>query len=466
MAYILTSISKSGGDLAEVRFRFCANQTTKPFLSTGIHVLRDLWNDSRHELKTTIKAVPNDKQRKENIAINKRLSDLRNHLLTEYQADEQKLQCYDVPKLREWLLVTTDKHLHPAKYEPKGERLKTLFDIVNDAIQQLDDKGEINGSDPLAPGTIITYKQCRNYLAGYALHKAQEAQKGKGKKDEVKPRDWQTDELDTDFYNDFQAWLYAQGLKRNTAGKQVKVLKSILRKCMPSKQQASCEFLAQRKCPVTRDKATDINAVALNEQQLAVMAAYPFTGTKKRVRDQFLLMCWTGQRFSDLPKLNHDNIHTDAKGMRYFLIEQQKTGQMCAIPILDEVAPILAQYGDQMPKVMSNQKFNAALHDICQILANTKQGKAAGYNDQVTHTHNAGKLVTTEAFWDAVTAHSARRTFCTVAYDRHVPVSQIMQVSGHQSQTVFFDYIRKPQQEMHERMADEFATAWSSRNNK
>jgi len=249
-------------------------------------------------------------------------------------------------------------------------------------------------------------------------------------------------------------------MKRNTIGGLIKILKSILRKCMPLKQQATCEFLASNKCPVTHDKASDINAVALNEEQLQVLTQYPFTDTKKQVRDQFLLLCWTGQRYSDLHKLTPANIHTSKSGMRYFLIEQQKTGQMCAIPILEELAPLLAEYGDEMPAVLTNKRFNIILKAICRTIAATEQGQAVGFNDEVTHTHNAGKLVTTERFWEAISAHSARRTFCTIAYDHRMPIAQIMQVSGHQSQKVFTDYIRRKPQEIHERMADEFAQEW------
>jgi len=455
MPFIKTNITKQRGELADVRFRFFASHTVRPQFKVGIRVLRDHWSDAKEELKTSPKGVPDNQQRAANIATNKKLSELRAHLLSAWDASVKQVSGFDTEELRKWLLDQTDRFLHPQKYEPKSERLKTLWDIVDDAIQQVEAKGEVNGK-ALGSGTIITYKQFRNYLDGFARYK------GKGNH----RQDWQTSDIDSDFYNEFTEWLYALGLKRNTVGKQVKTMKSILRKCMPIRQQAACEFIATKRCPVVRDKATDINAVALNEQQLEVMAAYPFTGTKKCVRDQFLLLAWTGQRFGDLPKLNPDNIHVSKCGMRYFLIEQQKTHQMCAIPILNEVAPILAEYGNQMPKILTNQKFNAILNDICIILANTKQGKAVGFNDEVTHKHNAGKMVTTERFCDAISAHSARRTFCTVMYDRGMPIAQIMQVSGHQSQAVFFDYIRKPQQEMHERMADEFFVSFNKKTDK
>jgi integrase len=49
------------------------------------------------------------------------------------------------------------------------------------------------------------------------------------------------------------------------------------------------------------------------------------------VRDQFILLAWAGQRYSDLSKLNKDNIKGDT-----FVIRQQKTDVVVTIPILPE----------------------------------------------------------------------------------------------------------------------------------
>ena len=134
--------------------------------------------------------------------------------------------------------------------------------------------------------------------------------------------DYETSDLTSAWYDDFTAWLYdKQGLKRNSVGKQVKVLKSILRKRIPMAQRGSCEFIVPRKCQVVRDKASDINAVFLNEEQLKVIAEQTLSPKLAAQRDLFLLQCWTGQRYSDLGKLVAENIRTTKKGNhRYFSI--------------------------------------------------------------------------------------------------------------------------------------------------
>ena len=438
MASIQTSISKRGGDVAQVKLRFVATQTIKPKFSTGIAVPRAYWSDAKGELKTN---GMNADQADKNNDTNKLLSNLKAHLKSRYIENGQGYTTAE--DLRKFLELECDKFLHPENYEPQEDKPKTLMEIVGDVVTLVSEKGEIDGGT-LTASTIITYKQCQSHLNAYLKYK--------------RVTDYETSDLTSAWYDDFTAWLYdKQGLKRNSVGKQVKVLKSILRKRIPMAQRGSCEFIVPRKCQVVRDKASDINAVFLNEEQLKVIAEQTLSPKLAAQRDLFLLQCWTGQRYSDLGKLVAENIRTTKKGNhRYFSIVQQKTGEPVAVPILPEAEAILAKYGDAMPKPWSNQKYNDAISDICHIIANTAKGREAGFNDEVEHRHNNCRLVTKERFYDAVTSHTARRSFCTNCYRRRMPIALIMSVSGHQSEKVFFDYIREPLSEGRKRMVEDF----------
>lgn len=184
----------------------------------------------------------------------------------------------------------------------------------------------------------------------------------------------------------------------NTIGAVVKGIKLMLRQRLPLAQRATCEFIQTGKCKVLRE---EVNNIYLNEEQLAYMASYPFTGHLKKVRDQFLLMCWTGCRYSDLDKLTDVNIHTTKDGAnRYFEIEQQKTGAVVAIPIIPEIEPILNEYAQEPPKPISNQKFNNYIKVVCQELAETPEGEELGYNDDFVkeRTKNAEKETETQKY--------------------------------------------------------------------
>jgi len=447
MASIQISISKRGGNDAHVIFRVAVTRTFRPKVDTGIVVPRKYWSESKCALATGGKSLPAAGRAaviEQNTLLNKRVADLKTLI-------ESSLPALDVTaetttaSAKEWLAGIIDRYNYPDKYAPKVQKPKTLKEIINDAQAQLQETGKINGQ-VFAAETLKGHKS--------RLKRWQDFIKSTG-------RDWETDEVNADFYNLFLRWCDKQGLKNGTRGALTRCLKSILRKCMPVNQQGNCEFLMPRRCKVLVDDSAEIGAVALNELQLDVMARFNFSGVLERARDMFLLLAWTGQRFSDLHKLTAENLK-EKDGMRYFLINQQKTNNLCAIPVLEGAAAVLAKYdeGKALPRVISNQKFNQYLREVCRQISLTDEGKQAGFADIVTHKYNNGTKVEKEFFWQAVSAHTARRTFCTISYDRRMPIAQIMQVSGHKSQDVFFLYIRKQPEDMHARSAAEFLNLW------
>jgi integrase len=108
-------------------------------------------------------------------------------------------------------------------------------------------------------------------------------------------------------------------------------------------------------------------------------------------------------------------------------IKQTKTGAIVHVPIHTAVRTILKKYGNNIPKVISNQKFNTALKLICQ--------KA-----------DLGKVIIegrTVEKWQEITTHTARRSFATNAYlSRSMDVYQIMRFTGHKSESSFLRYLK------------------------
>jgi len=41
-----------------------------------------------------------------------------------------------------------------------------------------------------------------------------------------------------------------------------------------------------------------------------------------------------------------------------------------------------------------------------------------------------------------ISTHTARRSFCTNAYNAEIPIQDIMAISGHKSERVFLNYIK------------------------
>ena len=177
-----------------------------------------------------------------------------------------------------------------------------------------------------------------------------------------------------------------------------------------------------------------------------------------RVRDQFLLLAWTGCRYSDLGKLSRKYIVTK-DGDDWFYLEQQKTGAKVVIPILPPIQPILEKYDYQPPKPISNQKFNDYIKEVARL---------AGFDAEVVIRHTQqkegsfeiGTVETRLPKWQAITAHTARRSFATNLYNREYPTLEIMAVTGHRTEAAFLSYIKISQEDHVKRLKQKFMAQW------
>jgi integrase len=158
------------------------------------------------------------------------------------------------------------------------------------------------------------------------------------------------------------------------------------------------------------------------------------------VRDWFLLLAWTGCRFSDLEKV----VKTDIKD-GFITFRQQKTKHKVTIPLHPVVLDILEKYNYDLPPVITNQRFNEYIKDAA---------KMAEINAVETTTKTAGGKLTTEKFekWEQISSHTGRRSFCTNMYKRGLQTLMIMSISGHRTEKSFLKYIKVRQEEHAEMM--------------
>ena len=406
MASITYIIGKRGGDRPEVTLKLTISNAKKVQSNVpGILVYRAYWSDPKQCNDTTRKFIkPWEKE--EMAEINKRLNGLSSDILAAAASVNED----DVT--RDWLKDMIDRCLHPDKFAPKVEKPKTLLKAISDFIEiaptkVVKRKGHPNGVH-IAPRTIYQYGQLQDRINEYLKQN--------------KRKDMEIIELNEDFYNSFVNFLEEKGYKVNTIGYYIKCLKAVINS-LPLAQRATCEFVAPKKCAKLIE---DVDNIYLNEDELASIAnATIKTAYLDRVRDQFLLLAWTGCRYSDLDKLTKDNIIT-MNGREYFKLIQQKTGAKVTIPVLPTTRSILEKYGYNLPKPMSNQKFNDYLKEVAKL---------AGLEN-----------------WQRVTAHTARRSFATNLYKRDFPTLMIMRITGHQTEKAFLGYIKVTEDENAERM--------------
>ena len=421
MASIKYIIGKRGGDRPEVILRLTIDNSLKVQSKVpGVLVYRQYWSEAKQCNDTSRKFIkPWEVQ--EMAAINKTLANLAAEVLTRATATAEE----DIT--RAWLTAEVDSILHPEKYGQVEEAPKTLMQAVNDLIAGAPIRIVQRTGKPVNARTQIHYKQMRAHLETYL--RAHDL------------ADLDLADVNKDFYDSFVAFLYGQGLKLNTIGKHIKNIKAAIN-ALPLAQRATCEFVEPKKCVKLTE---EVDNIYLTETELEAIATLPIdTPYLDRVRDQFILLAWTGCRYSDLDKLTRDNIVT-INGREFFKIEQQKTGARPTIPILPATRAILEKYAYNVPRPMANQKFNEYIKDVA---------RRAGLTDEVKITRTeAGKRVTQRySKWQCVSAHTARRSFATNMYKRDFPTLMIMKITGHQTEKAFLSYIKVTEDENAERM--------------
>lgn len=343
---------------------------------------------------------------------------------------------------KEWFEELVDKFYNPQKYEPvRPEDLlpKTLLAVIENYIAKaptriLEGKKH-NAGKPISEKTLIQHKNTRKRVNEYLQSRG--------------ISDIALTDLGKDFYDDFINYLNSQGYAKNTIGKRIKDLKAMIN-ILPSASRVNCEFVEKGKCSQLSE---DIDNIALSEEELKTLAEYPFTGHLEIVRDEFLLLCWTGCRYSDLGKLNRSNIINLPNG-KAFSIRQQKTGADVVIPIMPEIESILTKYDYNLRKPIANQVFNRFLKEMGEKarLEEIVKIKRTEGGEEVTHEYKK---------WEVVSAHTARRSFATNMYRRRFPTLMIMSITGHTTESSFLKYIKVSKKENASLML-ELVKEWSA----
>jgi integrase len=253
------------------------------------------------------------------------------------------------------------------------------------------------------------------------------------------------DSLDINFYEqfiDFLTYDYVLarrkkllvGLKTNTVGKTIKQFKTFLKdrikkKIIPSFDMDDWIVLE-----------VEVDAVYLSEKEIKAinkvnLAKQPHLSD---YRNDFVLGCLTGLRFSDFSKIKQDDIR---KGMLFK--KQQKSDHWVVIPLRKEALQILENRCFEHFKGLTNAEFNRHIKTLAKL---------AGITEPITHSYKKGnKLITeTKPKSDWITSHTCRRSFCTNEFLAGTPSSLIMKISGHKSEKDFFKYIRiSPEEAAH-----------------
>jgi integrase len=323
------------------------------------------------------------------------------------------------------------KFVNDNKRNPTKTELKTLLDeklslkpvIVEDKdlinyITKFTEESKVRygkNNKPISKSTIKLLNQFKRLIEEYSKYKK---------------RRFVFDDITLDFYYDFLKYMNEVKLyATNTSGRRIKDLKIILRDA--SERGVNTNYAYTNKNFKIISEVTD--SIYLNEEELDLMYKLDLSHSPKldRVRDMFLIGCWTGLRFSDFSKLTKEQVNNVK-----FEVKTQKTDTNIVLPKHHVLISILKKYNGDLPRMISNQKMNEYLKEICVMIPELNVPSSK------TLTKGGFKVSESKMKYELVSSHTGRRSFATNMYLDNVPIFHIMQITGHQTEKQFLEYIK------------------------
>jgi site-specific recombinase XerD len=396
MAQAKFTLKEPNGKADTLIYLFYNFNTQRLKYSFGQKINPKFWNFEKQRVKET-KAFP------EYTEFNSMLNSIETTINNIYR----KLINDDIVPTPALLRETLDNTLLGKK---DVQKQMSLFSFIDSLISNSTKK----------QGTIIHYKQTLRVLKEYCSFES---------------KNISFEDINLNFYESFVSYLYSREYAENTIGGYIKNIKVFMNEAIERKLTNNTEFRSRRfkKTQETTDK------IYLNLEEVQKLYLLDLSGNKKleKVRDLFIVACFTGLRFSDLTQITPNNFINNGSLLK---IKTEKTGEFVVIPLHKTVHEIFRKYKNEIPNIISNQKMNDYLKEIAKI---------AGFNEKISNSITKGgikKTVVSEK-WQLVTVHTARRSFATNMYLLDIPTISIMKITGHRTEKAFLLYIKFTQEE-------------------
>lgn len=238
----------------------------------------------------------------------------------------------------------------------------------------------------------------------------------------------------------------------NTIRDRINQLRIILR---------GCEYLNDKILHYKLPKKKGDNVqVYLDENEIRRIYDLNLSGKEERVRDVFVLQCWTGQRYSDMCNFRRESLKIEDSGIRIKLI-QSKTGKLVEIPVFNELAiNILKKYNFQIDFL---EKSSSLATQVLKIIA-----KKAKIVDVILKNvqRKGGNVIERKYKYEMIDTHTARRSYITNMLKKGYTKEDLVKITGHSNGSSFDVYDKQTSHDVTEKiLSKESNKATSTTNN-
>ena len=388
-----------------LRLLYRFNETDFVFgANTKFEVLKDYWN-KQHKKKSKDIDISN-RQTEVNTELNK----IENHVLNAFNSvnpDEIN---------KEWLQTQIDYYYNPPQ---QAEKLPT--ELNKYLLHYIDVK-----RTEVTESTIKKCNVIKQLLTRYQSH--------------YKKNLLLTD-IDTNFKTHFENYCLSNGYAPNTIARTIRFIKTICKHAKSNGLETSYQLDS------IKVKYHKIESIYLTVNELeTIEKTRGLVEHLDNARDWLLISCYTGQRVSDFMRFTKEMIRFEKnkEGVLKPLIEftQKKTGKEMTVPLSQKVMDILSKRNGEFPRAISDQKYNDYIKIVCREAKITQKVNGSIISETAPESGIYRKETGVFEKCDLVTSHIGRRSFATNNYGT-IPTSFLIYVTGHSTEAMFLNYIRK-----------------------
>jgi site-specific recombinase XerD len=220
-------------------------------------------------------------------------------------------------------------------------------------------------------------------------------------------------------------------LKLNTVGDRLKNLKTFINLYTKRGILPHNPFI-KYSIKIPKEKSTSI---ALDNEELKDMYELDLSDNPQRelIRDQFLVLCWTGLRISDFSQFNSFDKGNDD----IITLHNKKTGSEIHIPIFPMAKRILDKYNGRFPKMVNEQTMNEEIKEIGKLVPGLNR------SIQVKYTKGGLEIKETLKRYQLLVLHCARRTLATkLVMELGIDLKTVCLITGHKSIVTLEIYLK------------------------
>lgn len=434
-------IKQTQNDIRKIFVRLKDGRKFDQVAWTDKLTIKKLWNDKKEEVRNVTLIQANGDNVSQTILesreqVNNYLADLKTFLIARYNEDFAKSLTLEKTWLKDQIKAFTNRVDYTETNSPKYYLSEWIENYLSESKNLINSKT----GKPLATQTIKSYKSNLSKLKKF---------------EEYKKKHYRFEELThNDFYKNFVDWCRnVEHLNDNTTGKAVTILKTFFSLIKDENLPISLDFEKKNKFVGTSEETAD---VYLSEDEILKIFNLDLSDNPRldKVRDRFIIGLWTGLRISDFKRLNIDNINNGI-----ITIETQKTKKRVAIGMHPQLKAVLEKRNGEFPPEISDQKFNEYVKEVVELAKISNKVESSKMTKIIDNT---GKEVYRKVKGiypkhEVVSSHTCRRSFATNIYkSKKLPLSVLMSLTGHSSETQFLDYIKISAEESAVLMNDYF----------